>query len=163
VPEHEYLELLMTQAVRAERDGGDHAALRKYGAVQTLLAEVADQVATATLLEQGHPLVSRCRFALLGRLADPDLTVKSLAEELRCHPDTLSRLVRAEHGISLNRFIRRERLQHAAHLLATSEVPVKSVAYSVGFADAGYFSRCFSRDYHCSPLAYRHRRQSSEE
>jgi AraC family transcriptional activator of mtrCDE len=47
------------------------------------------------------------------------------------------------------------RLRRAAHLLATTELPVKTVAFKVGFKSRSYFSRAFKDFFGLDPAGYR--------
>jgi transcriptional regulator GlxA family with amidase domain len=52
-------------------------------------------------------------------------------------------------------FVLTVRLRHAAHLLATTQLPVKLVADAVGYASRSHFSRAFKVAYGTDPTAYR--------
>jgi AraC-like DNA-binding protein len=52
-------------------------------------------------------------------------------------------------------FVQKARLHRAAQLLAATELPVKVVAASLGFASRSHFSRAFRRAYGADPSAYR--------
>lgn len=52
-------------------------------------------------------------------------------------------------------FVLMVRLRHAAHLLATTALPVKLVADAVGYASRSHFSRAFKATYGADPSAYR--------
>ena len=51
------------------------------------------------------------------------------------------------------------RLRQAANLLASTGLSISEVAHSVGYADALYFSKVFSRIYRMSPTEYRRSQQ----
>ena len=52
-------------------------------------------------------------------------------------------------------FVQQTRLRVAARLLATSDLPIKSIALSVGYAGSGPFSRAFEATYGSLPTMYR--------
>jgi AraC-like DNA-binding protein len=54
-------------------------------------------------------------------------------------------------------FVQKARLHRAAQLLAATELPVKVIAASLGFASRSHFSRAFSRAYGADPSSYRKR------
>jgi AraC-like DNA-binding protein len=54
-------------------------------------------------------------------------------------------------------FVQKARLHRAAQLLAATELPVKVVAASLGFASRSHFSRAFRRAYGADPSSYRKR------
>ncbi len=154
-PTRENLEALVQEASRAGRSGQPRAASRARWIVQALFGALADWLPEAVPLRKGNPRVAWCRTQVLLQLGDPDLTVRGLARQIGYHPDYLSRLFNAEHGLSLNRFIREERLSRAAHLLRTTDLPVKVIARMAGFSDPGYLDRCFRRRFGSPPRQYR--------
>ncbi|MFT3830481.1 MAG: helix-turn-helix transcriptional regulator [Opitutaceae bacterium] len=97
------------------------------------------------------PKVQRCREIIQADLADPELSVRRLAQELRCTPDHLSRLFRHECGMALNAFLRAERLQHARTLLADPSLNVSEIAWACGFRSPNYFIRRFRRAHGATP------------
>ena len=56
----------------------------------------------------------------------------------------------------LGQFIRNYRLSMARELLANNKANrnITEIAYSVGFNDPKYFTRCFTKMYGVSPSAY---------
>jgi len=67
----------------------------------------------------------------------------------------INRLFQLEHGISPGQFILEQKLQAAQRLLAGSEHSIKHVAFSLGYADVGYFCRLFRQHLHSTPSEYR--------
>ncbi len=48
-------------------------------------------------------------------------------------------------------YLNQIRLEHARELISDSNMPLKSIIYSVGFTNYPYFSRLFRKKYHISP------------
>jgi AraC-like DNA-binding protein len=59
-------------------------------------------------------------------------------------------------------FVQKTRLHRAAQLLAFTQLPVKVVAASVGFASRSHFSHAFRRAYNADPTAYRKHHSRNE-
>lgn len=55
--------------------------------------------------------------------------------------------------------LKRMRIAAAAHLLLTSDLPLKSIAEETGFCDEYYFSRAFKQELKLSPGVYRKKRR----
>jgi|SRR5579875_354764 len=95
---------------------------------------------------------------VLERLAK-DLTVipsvESLASSVNLSAYRLRHLFKREVGISLNDFIRQQRMDRARILLSGSFLSVKQVMYAVGLTDETHFIREFKKVWGMTPGAYR--------
>jgi len=70
-------------------------------------------------------------------------TAASLSREARLSPNYLARMFRRKFGMTLRRYLFQRRIECARHLLATSEQPIKAIAYECGLGSPQYFSRKF--------------------
>jgi AraC-like DNA-binding protein len=52
-------------------------------------------------------------------------------------------------------FVAKTRLHHAAELLRTTDLPIKAIAASIGFASRSHFSRAFHTAYGRDPKSFR--------
>lgn len=93
------------------------------------------------------------------RLADPDLTVGSVARALGLHTTYIGNVFSRQTGIHLRRYIALRRFHHAAHLLSTTTLSIKQIAFKVGYINPDAFSHAFARTMGRSPSE--HRRQGS--
>ncbi|WP_198152373.1 hybrid sensor histidine kinase/response regulator transcription factor [Draconibacterium sediminis] len=87
-------------------------------------------------------------------IADPDFSVKVLAEELNASNSMLYRKMRTLIDVSPSEFIRNIRLRRAAQLLENEAFSVSEVAYNCGFNDLSYFGSCFKKMYGVTPTSY---------
>jgi AraC-like DNA-binding protein len=81
----------------------------------------------------------------------------TLARDAATSPSYLSRRFREETGMTITEFTNRTRVAEARCLLESADDPVTSIAYALGFSDAGYFSRVFFRFAGEKPSDYRRR------
>ena len=95
--------------------------------------------------------------ALLDAHAHEHWSVARYARALAVTPTHLSRVARAETGRSASRLAEERLLREARRNLAFTSLPIKSIAYALGFADPAHFSRAFARAAGCSPRAFRQR------
>lgn len=102
-----------------------------------------------------HEKVLAVRYMVMQHLADPELSVASIARNLRCSADYLSHLYRTETGNTLSRYINECRISHGQGLLGEQNLNITEVAYACGYSDPGYFSRIFRREMGISPRRYR--------
>lgn len=82
-----------------------------------------------------------------------DLTLTSLADTFFISKYHLSHRFSRRMGISVNRYIRKKRLQNARQMLASGEKP-NTVFSQCGFHDYVSFYRAFKEEYGSSPREY---------
>jgi len=107
------------------------------------------------------PLLSTVRerrvLKVLKRIEDGGLhSVGELARGVRLSPAHLQRLFKQETGVHISDLLTERRLSTAAHLLATTEMEIKEVAYFVGYQHHSSFVRAFQRRFRQTPKRYRH-------
>ncbi|MFF5979446.1 GlxA family transcriptional regulator [Streptomyces olindensis] len=101
-----------------------------------------------------NSLVKRAVEHVTGHLAG-DLTTAALAADAGVSERHLIRLFIDHLGKTPGRFVRDVRLEAAAHLLASTSLPVASVAAQCGFRTAETLRQAFVRRYEVSPSHYR--------
>lgn len=87
--------------------------------------------------------------------AGPLRSVSELAREVQLSPAHLQRLFKQETGVHISDLLVENRLRRAAHLLSTTEMEIKEIAYLAGYQHHSSFVRAFQRRYHQSPKEYR--------
>ena len=89
------------------------------------------------------------------RYADPLFNVSIFIEELGISRSLLHKKLQSLVGQSAGRFIRNYRLNKAKEILSNNPaMNISEIAYSVGFNDPKYFTRCFTKRYGTSPSNY---------
>lgn len=83
------------------------------------------------------------------------LSMKAVAEEFGFHPNYMARVFRERFGVSPKRYVQDLKLKKACGLLASTELPVAAIAYSLGFTDPLAFSKFFRNGMGESPSSYR--------
>lgn len=78
-----------------------------------------------------------------------------LARRCGLSVNQLGRLFRAEQGVSPFQYYESRRLELAQHSLAESSLPVKELAFELGFSSPPHFSNWFSERTKRSPRAWR--------
>ncbi|MFI6733364.1 GlxA family transcriptional regulator [Nonomuraea sp. NPDC050451] len=87
---------------------------------------------------------------------DHPLDLTALAEHARMSVRTFTRRFRDETGVSPARWLNGQRVQHARHLLETTDLGVEEVARKAGFGTAVSLRQHLHAAVGVSPLAYRH-------
>ncbi|WP_432478117.1 helix-turn-helix domain-containing protein [Nocardioides sp. GXQ0305] len=96
----------------------------------------------------------RARDEMDRRYAEP-LDVSALAALTHLSPSRFGRVFREVFGETPHRYLQRRRVERAMALLRQTDRPVTQVAWDVGFASLGTFSRTFSAIVGCSPSEFR--------
>jgi AraC-like DNA-binding protein len=101
-----------------------------------------------------HVALDRACRVIQSRLAD-QLSLSDLASPAGVSPAHLTRLFRAEMGLTATDYLRRCRLERALHLLTRSEAPIKEIACEVGIPDLHAFNKAIRRGFGISPRELR--------
>ena len=99
-------------------------------------------------------LMERVMKYMNEHLADPDLNVEKLTEDVGISRAQLHRKLKEIAGVSAGEFIRNLRLEQAARLIEEGQINITQVAYSVGFSNQTHFSTVFKKHYGMSPSEY---------
>jgi AraC-like DNA-binding protein len=97
--------------------------------------------------------IAAARDRLLADLRTP-ASLDELAAEVGLGPRQLLRGFKTLYGQSPFEIVRNERLEHARIVLAETNVPLKEIAWRVGYADVTNFIHAFRRRFGAPPRRY---------
>jgi AraC-like DNA-binding protein len=121
--------------------------------VQALQAQQGDAPGRMPLPEV---LRVRVRQYIHSHLAESDLTVERIAQEMRCSKRYLHTLFQGE-AHTLDRQIWLSRLERCKQALVgsdTSKVSISALAYRWGFNSNAHFCRLFKQEFGCTPSEF---------
>ncbi len=78
-----------------------------------------------------------------------------VADEFNLNPSYISRLFARKSELGFNATLRKLRLERAAMLLETSDMPVEEIAHHCGYLSSTFFIAAFKKFYNITPGAYR--------
>lgn len=84
-----------------------------------------------------------------------ELNLEHVAEAVRVHPVTLSRLFKQHQGMNFVKYIGLKKLQLSQRLLLESGKRIQDIAEEVGYNDYRYFRSLFKKEFGISPSEYR--------
>ena len=113
-------------------------------------------MARLTPQEDTNRRMLRARDLMDRSYAEP-LDVPRLAAVAHLSPSQFGRVFTSVFGETPHRYLQRRRIERAMTLLRQTDRPVTQVAWDVGFASLGTFSRTFSTVVGCSPSEFRAR------
>lgn len=84
-----------------------------------------------------------------------DISISQAAAMCGFSESHFMKLFRELTGLSFTQYVKRQRLESAAHLLRTTDQSAGQIAEEVGFHNLSYFTRAFRTRYGITPTAYR--------
>ena len=105
-------------------------------------------------ISSGNRILEKCKELIFENISLQGMSVKWLSTQLYINENYLSRLFKTENGISLNRYIMKQRMDKAKQYLDERSSNLQQISQMVGFADPFYFSKCFKKEYGIAPSKY---------
>ncbi len=121
--------------------------------VHDALASLGDTIERPEMLSRQSELV-RAAQELITTHLDRSLDLEAIAGELHVSREHLSRVFKAQTGISPGAFAVQERMHLAGRLLRDRNLNCKDIAARLGFESASSFARAFRTHYKVSPTQY---------
>ena len=121
--------------------------------LQTKLDKERKKAQIQNLVDQGQH--SELEEAIHVRLADSELSLKSLAFQLGFSSSYLSVLIKKELGLPFQDYLIQERMKKAKLLLLTTDLKIYEIAEQVGFEDMNYFSQRFKQVVGLTPRQFK--------
>lgn len=104
------------------------------------------------------------RFSLMiNDIIENDLHVSiyELAKKLNVSISFLQKVVKKYYGISPKSYLLKIRLEKANNLLQTKNIPIKNIAFSLGFNSTAYFTKCYRMMYGVPPKITKNQYQNN--
>jgi AraC-like DNA-binding protein len=89
------------------------------------------------------------------KIVDEKYSLDMFAKDLFMSKSKLNKKIKIATGLTPNEFIKSVRFDYAFKLFKETDLSIKEVAYSSGFNDPKYFTRCFKRAFGVSPKEYK--------
>ena len=99
------------------------------------------------------------KYLLVGEFLRENLTTPPTQEDICEHFNLTQYKLRQgfkrTHGITIGRYLRKQRMQKAARLLSTSDDMISMIAEGVGFRNSSRFAEAFKTHYGVNPFEFR--------
>lgn len=109
------------------------------------------QLDTSAVSQTDENFVAKLQKVVDDNLADSDLDLDRLAEEMAMSRTNLNRKIKGMYNLTPNNYIKVERLKRAAQLMKGGNMKVSEVCYLVGFSSPSYFTQCFQKQFGLLP------------
>lgn len=128
--------------------------------------EEAEQPAATTtvvshLSDEDDAFMRRLMSFIDENLGDSNVGVDEMASATATSRSSLNRKMKSILGVTPADFLKEARMKRACQLLSTTTNGINDIAYSCGFSDPKYFSKCFKASIGTSPSDYRTQNQHS--
>lgn len=134
-----------------------HEKMRIRGAILMLISQFLQYAQPRHWTQD--PRLSRAQRFILDNIYC-DIDVEELASVACMSKQHLIKLFSRNFGISPLQYINQKKIERAQLFLATSDEPIKQIAYNLGFNDYSYFIRLFRMKTGTTPLKYREQMSS---
>ena len=84
---------------------------------------------------------------ILDHISETELTIDRLADAMAVSRASLTRKVKANTGLTVNEYVRINRLKKAVELLTENNYRINEVAYLVGYSSPSYFTLNFQKQF----------------
>jgi signal transduction histidine kinase/DNA-binding response OmpR family regulator/cellobiose-specific phosphotransferase system component IIB len=98
--------------------------------------------------------VQKCLEHIYENIEKEEFNLDALAEKMNMSRSSLYRKLKDLGNLKPIDFIKKAKLNYAAKLLLSRNLPVNVIAWRSGFSDTKYFSKCFFSEYGCYPKNY---------
>lgn len=126
---------------------------------QTMLVKLSNTISKQNKNEGVSKAKMERICEVLEQSISKNISISEYAEQCEMSEVHFIRTFKQSYGITPNQFIINKRLEKAMHLLESTNLPIKDIAVSTGFANSYYFSRTFRMKTTITPSEYRKQSQ----
>lgn len=123
-------------------------------AAQLKLHEIIATLSSHYIVTQDSGIIEKIHDYILSN-SHCDLEIDTICKNFYISRAHLSQLFKKKFGISPYKFYIKSKMEKAAHLLTTTDMPIKEIAFNLSYDDSHHFSNAFNKHYGCSPRDYR--------
>jgi YesN/AraC family two-component response regulator len=136
----------------------DSASVEHY--MVEALSDFADRVRKNRQSKYSKP-INHCINYIFNHLYE-DLSIVTLAELNKMHPNYLSSLFKKEVGVSLAEYIQRSKIDEAKSLLTFSDYSILKISSLLNYNDQSHFTKTFKKFTGITPKQYKNQTFSSK-
>ena len=113
------------------------------------------------IVDEDEVMMNRLMAFIEEHISDEELKIDDMAEAIGLGRTVFYEKIRHLVGVSPSDFLRQVRMQRAQQLIARSKMTVSEIAYSIGFTDPKYFTKCFKKVTGMTPSEYREKESTA--
>lgn len=113
------------------------------------------KIQSPEIVDADKEMMEKLMGYLEAHIGDADLKVEDLAATVNLGRTVFYGKMKSIVGMAPVDFVRHIRMQRAEELVTKSKLTFSQIAYSVGYSDPKYFSKCFKKETGMTPSEYR--------
>lgn len=125
--------------------------------------QILNEPTDNSILSMDEKFLLRVKQEVENNLDNWKLDADLLSQQVGISRIQLYRKLKGLTGQTVHEFIKKVRLKRAVQLLEKRKMKITEIAYSVGFSDLNYFSRCFRKEFGVAPSEYINGKTQIEE
>ena len=114
------------------------------------------------IVDADKEMMKRLMSYLEANVSNPELKIEDLAAAVNLGRSVFYGKIKSIVGMTPVDFLRHIRIQRAEELITKSDYSFSQIAYSIGFSDPKYFSKCFKKETGMTPSEYRDKAERGE-
>lgn len=126
----------------------------------TEVAETGGEEVGVEMTPDDKALIDNLLEFMYSRIEDENLRIEDLADAVGLGRTVFYGKIKSLLGVSPSDFLRRIRMQRAERLITDTSLTFSEIAFSVGFSDPKYFTKCFKKETGLTPSEYRKKNQT---
>ncbi len=99
--------------------------------------------------------VKKITESISSNYSNPDFKVRDIANYINISHSYMCKIFSEQNRCSVSQFLISTRMNKATDLLRTTNLPVKEIAFAVGYANEVHFFKSFNKHFGMSPGAFR--------
>lgn len=115
------------------------------------------------IIEADQVMMEKLMKFLEQRIGDENLRIEEMADAVSMGRTVFYGKIKAIVGMSPSDFLRTLRMQRAEELIVKSKMNFSQIAFSVGFSDPKYFTKCFKKETGMTPSEYRQQKSGERK
>lgn len=92
-----------------------------------------------------------------------NVTLNSVSDKFKISTAHFSRMFKKQTGKNFSDYVTEKRLEHACHLLVTTDMKISDIVNKMGYQNINYFNKIFKLKYNLTPTQYRKQHSTYNE
>lgn len=159
--QHHHVEVPMQQLLPDLALSQKVDSLASVSEIVCTLIRYINQVLPSTASAQVSQTAEAIQEFIRNHFCEPTFGISSICEHFQLSASNLSHKFKTATGITLSAYLSHLRMEHAKHLLTSTDLSIAEIAYSVGYLDTSGFLKKFKQEVGMSPKTYREKGECS--